>query len=136
MSQSYTHIVEHIKLSYCQNFDVVLYLIALIIDLQRKIWMCFRGSSGRSLFRLRHRNLLGTIRYPHEQGFWEQSLEKVWLGGGSEQGYSSNISSSTSKSKALRNAGHLCRPNEVRAIESMHSASLVGNTTVIEKNYC
>ncbi len=26
--------------------------------------MCFRGSSGRSLFRLRHRNLLGTISYP------------------------------------------------------------------------
>jgi len=32
-----------------------------MVDLQRKILMCFRESSERLLFRLRHRNLLGTI---------------------------------------------------------------------------
>ncbi len=32
-----------------------------MVDLQRKNLMCFREPSERSLFRLRHRNLLGTI---------------------------------------------------------------------------
>ena len=33
----------------------------MIVDLQRKNLICFCGPSERSLFRLRHRNLLGTI---------------------------------------------------------------------------
>ncbi len=98
-----------------------------MVDLQRKNLICFRGPSERSLFRLRHRNLLGTIYRlyrPNILSFYFNFMTKSILG---DRKVAINVLSS-SHSTRLR--------THVISLDQEISANLIRSSATLCQDLC